>query len=85
MGVLCRGCQLRLGRGERGGFSMGVMGLGRFMLELATGMELGGLGVRVARVVGVEGFRRDLFRSESGDGFGNGTGTGTGEVMIDEL
>lgn len=36
------------------GIAMGV--LGRFML----GMEKrGGLGVRVVRVVGVEGFRRD--------------------------
>lgn len=33
-------------------------GLGRFMLGME---ERGGLGVKVVRVVGVEGFRRDLF------------------------
>ena len=58
---------------------MGVMGLGRFMLGLATGMDLGGLGVRVERVVGVEGFRRDFVLCWDGDGDGDG------EVMIDEL
>lgn len=60
MGALCKGCPLRLGRGGRGGFSMGRImgGLGRFMLGME---ERGGLGVKVVRVVGVEGFRRDLF------------------------
>lgn len=59
------------------------MSLGRFMLGLGMDMELelGGLGVKVVRVVGVEGFRHDIvsyWKWERG-------GFYTREVMIDEL